>query len=264
MESSTPRSMRPRTSASRERTQSFHAAASLKSPPLCPASANSLRVSAASSKRRKRTTGSVAEKTVWRNTERTKHAKAAPFSLTPDLRLDRNSQPARIVARILGPSFTPSQFHITLSFLGARSAIQSAHRCRIRQHSARRDIAPCARDPRKVAADIHPAPMSPPTPFRQRWSHSRESAVLAQPDSPCPARREPSPSRVRIAQQQSEPPPPASTWAPLKTPSREAQAQPPRPQPKCRAVYSSVFLGAARRSIQQAPRTRIQRNENEP
>src|SRR5204863_9300431 len=88
-ESSTPGSMRPRTSASRERTQSFHAAASLKSLPLRPASANSLIVSAASSKRRKRTLGSVAEKTAWRKKkERTKHANAARFRLTPDVTFD--------------------------------------------------------------------------------------------------------------------------------------------------------------------------------
>src|SRR4029077_2527897 len=103
-----------------------------------------------------------------------------------------------------------------------RSYTQSARKCQIREHSARRGIAPCARDPKKAVADIHQAPSSPPVPCQQLHTRSRESALPVQPDSPFAALREPCPSQVQIARRRSPSPPPASPEVLLKTPSPTA------------------------------------------
>src|SRR5437016_9878695 len=109
MESSTPWSTRARTSASRVRTQSFHAVESLMSAALSPASAKSSSVSATSSNRRNRTPCSPVEVTGQRNKKRDKHASSARLALANERKLAAT----RIVARILGPSRGPRQFNIT-------------------------------------------------------------------------------------------------------------------------------------------------------
>src|SRR5258708_26879402 len=121
MESSTPWSTRARTSASRVRNQSFHPVESLMSIELSPASVKSLSVSAASSNRRNRTICSAVEMTVQRNKERDNHASAARF----DLKDDRKFRATRIVARILGPSRGPSQFHLAPNVYCCSSGLQS-------------------------------------------------------------------------------------------------------------------------------------------
>src|SRR5712692_4650889 len=159
------------------------------------------------------------------------------------------------------PASTPT-LPLSLS-LGPRSSIQSIRKCQIQPHSTRRDIAPCARDPQMVAAEIHQAPNSLPAPCRQPHIRSKEAALLAQLDSQSPTQREPSPSRVQIAPQQSASPLPASLWALPGTPSRAAPVPlPPPPAPR-QAACSSGFPGAAHKSARLAPRTRIPRSENE-
>src|SRR5216684_5657942 len=90
-----------------------------------------------------------------------------------------------------------------------RSSIRSTRKCQIQPHSARRGLAPCARDLQTAASGIHQAPKSLPAPCLQPRIRSREAALLARPDSHSPTQRESFPSRAQIAPQQLAPPLPA-------------------------------------------------------
>src|SRR6202047_2207006 len=95
-----------------------------------------------------------------------------------------------------------------------RSSIPSVRKCRSQLHSAFRGLAPSARVPQKIAADIRRAPSSPPKPCPQQYMHSKQITALAPPDGPCSMQREPFRSRVQLVRQQSESPPPASPSVP--------------------------------------------------